>query len=282
MRLSQSVLSAAGDCQLKAQYTLDRPSWAKRTASAPRAVGTGFHAGIELYYTARRDEVALPTLDDCIARACEVFDTSITTDLYDDSPVDVFLWDDKIPDRETAHAYIAKMLEAYWPNHWPADWQVLAVEIHGTIHDPLIGADAKIGADLVLIDPNRWLVAVDLKTAGKRWAEGKEHARKNVQSPFYLRLLKQIFPGMAGYRFVFDITTYPNAKGECQFERRISDPLPEHEQAVAENARRFVKVYETLHVGLGMDLPANPASTLCNPKWCDFWDGCPYGAALSN
>ncbi len=48
MRLTQSVLSTAGDCQLRAQYTLEPPPWVKRTAGSTRAVGTGFHAGNEL------------------------------------------------------------------------------------------------------------------------------------------------------------------------------------------------------------------------------------------
>lgn len=289
MRLSQSVLSSAGDCQRKAQYTLDRPAWAQRVGSAPRAVGTGFHAGLELYYQARHDDMIgvgpgpgiLPTLDDCVGRAIEIFNTSMTTDLYDDTPIDAFLWDDKIPDIETAHQYITAMVTAYWPHHWPDDWQVLAVELHGTRADPYIGADVKIGADLVLVDPNNWLVGVDFKTAGRRWQEGKEHPRKNVQAPFYLRLLRQIFPGHAGYRFVFDVMTYPNKSGECVFERRISDPTPLHEQAVADNAKAFVNLYQTIHVEQGLDLPVNPASTLCSARWCDMWSGCPSGAALN-
>lgn len=282
MRLSQSVLSNAGDCLLKAQYTIDRPDWAKRIAGAARAVGTGFHAGNELYYTARRDQTVSPTLDDCIGRGIEIFNTSMTTDLYDDTPVDEFKWDDRVPDVGTAHRFIEWMLTAYWPNHWPADWQVLAVEIHGNVPDEYVGVDCKVGADLVLVDPNNWLVGVDFKTAGRAWGEGKEHPRKNVQAPFYNRLLRQLFPDRPGYRFVFDIMQYPNKKsGVCNFERRISDPTLAHEQAVADNARKFVHLYTELHVVQGLDLPANPASTLCNPKWCDFFDGCPHGARLN-
>lgn len=275
------MLAASGDCLRRAQYTLDRPAWAKRVASAPRAVGTGFHAGLELYYTARRDQAVSPTLDDCVGRGIEIFNESMTMDLYDNEPVDEFLWDDKIPDKETAHRYITEMLTAYWPHHWPADWDVLAVEIHGQVPDPFVGADCKVGADLVLVDPANWLVAVDFKTAGRAWAVGKEHPRKNVQAPFYLRLLRQMFPDHAGYRFVFDVMTYPNKAGECKFERRISDPTPEHEQAVAENAKAFVHLYKTIHVEQGLDLPVNPSSTLCNSKWCDHWEGCPSGAALN-
>lgn len=280
MRLSQSVLSNAGDCLLKAQYTLDRPEWAKRVAGSARACGTGFHAGNELYYVARRDGLTLPTLDDCIGRAIEIFNISQTTDLYDDSPVDEFKWDDNVPDEATAHIFMTKMLTAYWPHHWPEDWTVLAVELHGNVPDEYVGAEMKVGADLVLVDPNNWVVGVDFKTAGKAWAQGKEHPRKNVQSPFYNRLLKLLYPGHPGYRFVFDIMKYPNKAGECEFQRRISDPELRHEDAVRENAKKFVHLYQTIHVEEGLDLPANPSSTLCNPKWCDFFEGCPHGKGL--
>lgn len=272
---------------LKAQFTLDRPAWAKRVGSAPRAVGTGFHAGLEMYYGARllSDHVnvrPLPTLDTCIGRAWEIFDLSMTHDLYDDSPIDEFLWDDKIPDRETAHRFIEAMLTEYWTgHHWPDDWTVLAVELHGQLADEHVGADCKVGADLVLLDPSGWVVGVDFKTAGRRWDRGKEHPRKNVQAPFYNRLLKQVFPGHNGYRFVFDIMGYPNKDGHCTFERRVSDPKPEHEQAVADNAKAFITVYNKIHVEMGLDLPANPSSHLCNSKWCTYWSGCPFGEALN-
>jgi hypothetical protein len=280
VRLSQTALSNSLDCMLKGQYTIDRPAWAKRVAGSARACGTGFHAGNELYYIARRDGLTLPTLDDCIGRAIEVFQMSQTTDLYDNKPVDQFKWDEDVPDEETAKVIIEKMLTAYWPEHWPMDWQVLAVEIHGSIPDEYVGADMKVGADLVLVDPHNWLVGVDFKSAHKAWNRGKEHPRKNVQAPFYQQLLRQLYPGYAGYRFVFDIMKYPNKAGECVFDRRISDPSPAHEAAVRENAKKVVHLYQTLHVEQGLDLPANPSSTLCNPKWCDFWEGCPHGAVL--
>lgn len=277
MKLSQSVLSSSQDCLRKAQYTLVPPPGTKRTASAARAVGTGYHAGIELLYAARHQGETEPTLDDMIGRAITVFNDSTVTDLYDNTPVDIFLWDDKVPDSKTAHGLIGKMLTEYVEGGhvWPGDWRVLGVEIHGHVWDPYVGADLKVGADLVLQAPDRGLVAVDQKTGGKAWADSKADPRKNVQAPHYLRLLKQLFPGLPYYRFVFDVMTYGG-----KFQRIISDPAPKHEDAVAEHARQFVGLYEREVVTLGNDLPANPSSTLCNPKWCDFWSTCPFGEAL--
>jgi hypothetical protein len=137
-----------------------------------------------------------------------------------------------------------------------------------------------VGADLVLQDPNAWIIAVDHKTAGRRWPDGKHSPRKNVQSPFYTGLLQEIYPDAPGVRFVFDVMTYPNKKGECTFERRISDPEPRHIEAVRKQAQTFVTLYEKVHVENGLDLPGNPTSTLCSPAYCDFWEVCPFGAAL--
>lgn len=282
MRLTQSVLSDADNCLRRAQYRLDPPTWATRIAGATRAVGTGYHAGLELRYRARLDGAPLPTVDDMVAAGLATFDTSMTTDLYDNSPVDEFRWDDRVPDRGTAHHLIASMVTGYMDggHEWPADWRVLGVEVHGLVADPVVGADLKFGADLVLRDPNGWIVIDDHKTAGRAWDESKHLPRKNVQAPFYQRLARHLWPEAPGYRFVFSVITYPNAKGVVKFERRISDPQLEHEAAIATKARNFLDMYQLVHVQAGLDLPGNPSSTLCNPKWCDYWQGCPHGAAL--
>jgi hypothetical protein len=279
MRLTQSVLSTSGDCQLRAQYTLEPPAWVRRTAGSTRALGTAFHAALEHFYTER---FADPPLWVLVAGGTRVFDRSCEIDLYDNTPVEVFNWDAKVPDRETAISYLSAMLAEYLPHAWPTDWTVLAVEHNEWFDDPDVGENVqtKLGCDLVLLDPNDFVVAVDFKTAGKAWPEHKEHPRKNTQAPFYMRNLRRAFPGHAGYRFVFDIVTYGGPRSAPKFERRISDPTPLHEEAVRIRARNFVFAYETVHVKAGMDMPANPASNLCSPKFCDYFDGCPFGTAL--
>jgi hypothetical protein len=199
VRLTQSVLSTAGDCQLRAQYTLEPPAWVRRTAGSTRALGTAFHAALEYFYLYRTGS---PRLDELIGVGTETFDKSCVTDLYDNTPVEVFNWDAKVPDRETAITYLSAMLAEYLLHAWPTDWTVLAVEHNEWFNDPAVGADVqtKLGCDLILLDPNDFVVAVDFKTAGKAWPEHKEHPRKNTQSPFYMRNLRRAFPGHAGYR----------------------------------------------------------------------------------
>jgi hypothetical protein len=284
MRLTQSILSDSDNCLRRAQYRLDPPPWVRRTGGSIRALGTGYHAGLELLYRARLEQAPLPTLDDMVAAACATFDTSTTVDLYDETPLDEFKWDERVPDTPTAHDSIARMLGEYMRAgmEWPHDWEVLGVEVHAVVTDPVVGAQLKFGADLVLRDPNGWIVLDDHKTAGRAWDESKHLPRKNVQAPFYQRLARTLYPDAAGYRFTFTIVTYPSAKGIVKAERRISDPQPEHEAAVALRAKTFLDTYRLVHEEAGLDLPANPSSTLCNPKWCDYWAGCPHGAALDD
>lgn len=281
-RITQSMLGNADKCLLSLQYNLDPPPWVERTGGAERAVGTGYHAGLEMLYGNREQCYPDPTLSQMVNTAVEVFDISTETDLYDDTPITVFKWSEKIPDRETAHTVITSMLTSYMEggHAWPADWTVLAVEANHTV--TIDGHDYKLGADLVLQDPNGWIVLVDHKTAGKAWDQHKHLPRKNNQGSLYTELAKHVWPEAPGHRFVFDVMCLPNKSGECKFERRICDPQPEHGKVILKKATDLVFLYETVHVKAGMDLPANPASTLCNPKWCDFFTGCPHGAALDN
>lgn len=275
--LTQSILSSARDCGLKALYTINPPAGHGRTAGADRAVGTGYHAALEHHYIARRDGKPLPAIQECVDVGIEAFRTSMTTDLYDNTPVEHFIWSEKVPDEETAEDAIGWMVDCYFAGGyaWPDEWEVLGVEVHRTAPDPeLNGFPTKFGADLVLRGPDGGIVIDDQKTAGRKWPEGKEAPRKNVQAPFYQRLARVIWPGAPHYRFTFSVMTLPGPRSGPSFERREATPSLAHEKAVVEHARNFLHFYNS-----GAVL-ANPASTLCNEKWCDYWNECPYGKAL--
>jgi hypothetical protein len=281
-RITQSMLGNADKCLLSFQYGLDKPSWYKATGGADRAVGTGVHAGLELYYEERRTVPGLlPNLDEMIAKAIEIFDISTELDLYDNTPIEVFKWSEKVPDKAHAHDMIRQLLTAYvterW--YWPLEFGVFATELNVTA--VMGGRRYKLGADLALVDTANYLLLVDHKTAGKAWDQNKHVPRKQNQAPLYTAAARELYGNQfAGVRFVFDIIQFPGAKTPVRFDRRISDPTPAHEAAVVKKAEDLVELYQEVHVRLGRDLPANPASTLCNPKWCDYFDGCPHGAAL--
>jgi hypothetical protein len=283
-RITQSMLGNADKCLLSFQYGLDKPEWAKPTAGADRAVGTGYHAGLELYYDARKDAPGLnPNAEEMIDKAVEIFDISTELDLYDNTPVEVFKWSEKVPDKAHAHDLIALMTRAYVDERWwwPHEFTVVETETNMTVHDEH-GTPFKLGADLTLLDSSRYVVLVDHKTANKAWDQNKHHPRKQNQAPLYTWAARQAYAELdiAGVRFVFDIIQFPGVKTPVRFDRRISDPTPAHEAAVVKKAQDLMALYQAVHVELGRDLPANPSSTLCNPKWCDYFDGCPHGAAL--
>lgn len=282
-RITQSMLGNADKCLLSFQYGLDTPVWFKRTAGADRAVGTAFHAALELYYRERINvPELLPDTAAMIVEGFRSFDLARTLDSYDNTPVEIFKWSERIPDEAEAYGLISALVTAYVENHWywPPEFTVVEVEANHTVTHPDTGHRFKLGADLVLRDPNGWIVLDDHKTAGKAWAEGKHHPRKQNQASLYTWAARQIWPDAPGVRFVFDIIQFPGKKTEVRFERRISDPTPAHEAAIVKKAIDLVDLYEVVHVQMGRDLPANPASTLCNPKWCDYFDGCPHGALL--
>ncbi len=280
--ITQSLLSSADDCLRKFQYGLQRPVWVRQIASADRAVGTGYHAGLAHYYEQRIDNPsALPDKARMINAAVAVFATSIETDLYTGLPVDDFRWTDRVPDLATAHKLIGELITAYVDNEWwiGLEHTVLAVELNEQFTDPESGLVFKLGADVVT-SIGTTLRLHDHKTAGKAWPQGKESPRKQNQSPLYTWAARQKWPDMERVEFAFDIITYPGPRTPVRFERRVTTPTPAHEQAVVGKAIDLLHLYQTAVVEHGRDLPANPSSTRCNPKWCDYWDGCSHGAAL--
>jgi hypothetical protein len=283
VRITQSTLGAADKCLLSFQYAMNRPAWAKQTASADRALGTGYHAGLAQYYTARMESNdVLPDKAAMITEACRIFDVSTTTDLYDNTPVERFLWTDKIPDADMAHGILTDLITAYVDNgwYWGHEWEVIAVELAVTVVDPVTGREFKLGCDAALRQPGKVMI-VDHKSGGKQWAADKHQPRKQNQSPLYTWAAKHHF-GVDEVDFAFDIITLPGPRTPVRFDRRITTPGVAVETAIVKKADDLMHLYETVHVQMGRDLPANPASNLCNPKWCDYWDGCPHGAALDD
>lgn len=285
IRITQSILGNADKCMLSAQYTLDPPAGAPKVVNATNAVGTAYHAGLEsLYRSLMADPSATPDLGEMVSAAWAAFDRQLEVDHYDGRPVDRFNWSDKVPDLDTARAIIADLVRAYVEGgHWWGEgYQVLAVEINETLSPPEIAPHtAKLGVDVVVLDvAHNVLILDDQKTSGKAWDHNKHDARRNDQASLYTALARLHWPEHAErIRFAFSIMQYGNTKRGPLFDRRWSDPTPEHGTAVLRKARDFIKVYGITRVA-GIDLPANTASHLCSPTWCEFWDVCPHGAAL--
>lgn len=266
MRIRQSYLGTADDCLRKLEYQM---SSTVRNSGSARAIGTGYHAGLETLYRSRLEGTrAEMTLEKMVEAGKAAFDVEL------EEAGETFIWDENYPDAETAKGVIEDLLTIFWNegHEWPEDWIVLGVEHQFEME--WMGHTRTGTIDLVMLDPNGWVVAEDHKTSGKRWPAKKEHPRKNNQAPWYIPMIQQAWPGAHGYRFVFGVMTYKGV-----FERRISDPKPEHVQAVEVKALQVATLVDGMAAS-GMSMPANPSSNLCSVKYCDFWNVCPHGAIL--
>lgn len=273
MRFSQSLLDKADSCLLSMQYAIEDPTY---RGGSMRAVGTGYHGGLELLYNMRRDGFFAISLEQCIEAGCAVFDVEL------ERSGENFIWDPRAADREAAHALIDRMLTTLWETEnglWPLDWRVVAVEVPWEFEWRGVTITSR-GIDLVLQDPNLWIWGVDHKTANKAWPKTKHEPRKKAQAPLYVWALERLFPDAPGYAFAYDIMTYGGPRSEPKFERRIATPTALQIQAALDRVEQASWLYDTFRV-LERDLPANPSSNLCSSTYCDFWNVCPYGAALS-
>tara|TARA_R110002074_G_scaffold24744_2_gene73736 strand:- start:1123 stop:1992 length:870 start_codon:yes stop_codon:yes gene_type:complete len=289
MKVRQSTLGSADKCLRALQYDLENPVY---HGGSTRALGTAFHHGLETFY--QPGGMYIPMADLLLEAEAE-FDRCVSMEPSHESEktktAGEFRWDENVPDSSTAYELLAVMIPAYVTEHaWPIDhdWAVSSGSYPKEGHFGVLGTEMSFNLpffdkhtsngsmDLTLVDHLGWIVGVDFKTAGRMWPKGKEHPRKQNQAPWYVRALQELYPDAPGYRFVFDIITL---KGK--FERRIADPSQGHIDAVERKAIQVVSLYEGMRAS-GLDLPANPANTLCNPKWCDHWDVCEYGAALDS
>lgn len=286
MRVRQSTLGEADKCLRSLQYSLEHPTY---HGGSIRAVGTGYHMAHEHFYgfvetwgwdpLVQFTEVRQTLITESIKVGQERFDQSVAMApshvSEETKTAGAFRWDDTAPDTETGHAMIESMVRAYHDggHAWTPEFEVLGVEVPFSL--PFHGDHTRDGSiDLVLKDSAGYIIGDDHKTAGRAWDKGKHEARKQNQSPWYTAALMELYPNAPGYRFTYSIMTYAG-----KFERRISDVGMRHILATERKAMQVVSLYEHLR-GAGYDLPANPASTLCSPKWCDHWDICEHGAAL--
>ncbi|HYF45465.1 MAG TPA: PD-(D/E)XK nuclease family protein [Acidimicrobiales bacterium] len=286
--LRQSTLGTADTCLKRLEYDLD-PRIPYGTGEA-RAVGTGYHAGLECYYRWRQGEEVggqCPTRDDsfaysdpdlerflmaCIfAAAIEAFDREANTDGFQFDPES---------SRDRAVQKISRMLEEYFLSqrcYWPAGYEILAVEQEFLYPAPANrpGWAVKGTVDLILRDPNGWLIIVDHKTATRPWKKNKHEARQTNQPAWYLHHVRLLCTDpdtgeMPNVAFVFDVMTY-----DGKFERRPASRQGHEVAAVIVKAEHVMGLIER-----GGPYPPNVGSFLCSRRWCDHWLYCPFGEAM--
>jgi len=111
----------------------------------------------------------------------------------------------------------------------------------------------------------------DLKTAAIKWND--DRIFKEIQAilyPFVHEQTRGVRP-----EFIYHILIARRGKDgsptseELQTQKLI--PTDEDYKALFAKLRMFIKMVQT-----GTFLPANPSSWWCSPKWCGYWETCPY------
>ena len=266
--IHQSDINTAEICHLRLSYSKapDRVYG----SDINRAMGTGYHAGLALYYICRMNG-DLADKADCIAEALDALRREIT---YADE--ETFHWtfqqetarEQRIDlDLSEAENMLSALIVAYFDQGrvWPDEYEVKMVEKSMML--PLFtdaahteGMWARKGTvDLVLQGPDGWYRIVDHKSAKKKWPKNKESHRNTPQPGFYIGALQEVLQD-DNVTFTYDIASW---KGDFQ---RIDAP------------RTVAQVDAVLLEG-NTFLP-NTTSFLCTERFCDHWLKCPYGVAL--
>lgn len=282
MRVHQSFLD---DCGRRLQFKQEDPAY---FGGSVRAMGSGYHKSLEMHYLMRQDEGFFEPDENHLLwlietgqlefqAICEGTNTSHVSE--EGRERGGFIWNKNVPTLEDGFEMIDKMVRAYFGpegGHWPADWQVLGVEQFFDL-PWLPEQDLTRGGsiDLIMYHPETdTVVGDDQKTAGRAWNKGKEKPRKNIQGPWYSWAIRELYPDRSFYKTTFSIMTYGG-----KFERREATPSLRHINAAAQLLFDSVTQYKITRAN-GVDMPANPSSTLCSPEYCDYFDRCPHGSVL--
>ena len=275
--IHQSDINTAEICHLRLSYSKapDRVY----TSDINRAMGTGYHAGLALYYICRMNG-DLADKGDCVSEALSALRREIA--LADE---EIFSWTyqqetarEKRMDLDLSEAenMLSALIVAYFDQGrvWPNEYEVKMVE--KSIMLPLFTDDAhtegmwarKGTVDLVLQGPDGWHRIVDHKTAKKKWQKNKESHRNTPQPGFYIGALQEVLQDN-NVTFTYDIASW---KGDFQ---RIDAP-----RTVAQVDAVMSKAQLTAGLLEGNTFLPNTTSFLCTERFCDHWLKCPYGEIL--
>lgn len=260
--LRQSTIGDADVCLRRVQYGRRHGGG---TGEA-RVVGTGYHAGLAHYYEHRRLGEATNRAD-IIDAALAAFEQACG------EHGGVQEWDTS---RHEATGRVVDFIDGYFGggHQWPDSYEILAVEQTFAMPLPWPGWAAWGTFDLVVRDGGGQVVVVDdHKTAKRKWKAGKESPRKNVQQIWYRHWAARLYdlePDQVHFTF--------STIGTWGFERR---PAPRNGYEISQ---LFLKAHSLTSLIAQMDdgceMPPNTDSFLCDARWCDHWDRCPFGEAF--
>ena len=281
--LSPTAMSNYETCGRRGQFYHDPDI--PRTSGQGQARGSAWHKAMETYGLARLyygdHVVALIDDDDLITRLYAIIIGSLSEQMTDD---DYETLDDDITVEELVNQ-LWVMLQSWVSdrqNRWMGDEvKIEAVEAEVLVEFGIDTSHQFRGfIDAVYRVPGYGTVIVDYKTAGKAWAHNKDghgkgdgDPRKNPSAAQYaeawLRATGEEVDWVA-----FDVMTVAG-----KFERVW---VHVHAEIRKVFIRRWVATSDDIEMyrQAGMDMPTNPSSILCSPKWCSYWTYCPMGEDL--
>jgi len=240
------------------------PDTRLRGESEPTALGTGYHAGLELWYQSRLDGYHPPTIEQMIEVGANTIDKIMGG------------WPQSAEwDRPAMMTALDTMLYAYFRDACDHNFEVFGVEYD--VESEWFGKYTIAGRlDLVLrTNPGSFLI-VDHKSAGKAWGPDKHKPRYAMQAPWYSYWLKVQLEKQGevvdSIRFCYDVMTRAG-----KFSRKMADPTEDEIQLTLERARQYVSMLD-----LNIELPVSTESFLCSQKYCEYWEICPFGSRMGH
>jgi len=154
--------------------------------------------------------------------------------------------------------------------------KVYGEEVAPNIHPVAIEEPFEIDVGLELplagqMDYQEKPIVGDLKTTSKKWQEGR--IRKEIQPILYSFVhekTRQVRP-----EFIYHILIARRNKEGIptseELQTQSITPSNGDYEALLSKLEMFIKMLKA-----GVFVPANPTSWWCDPKWCGYWETCPY------
>jgi len=272
-RARQSSIGDWGICEERLGFKWRNPE-EYRTSSSP-VLGTGYHAGLALSYQTFKDEGRWATR----AAMHDAVRDAINNEVAEATH---FQWNG-MTQREIDELACA-CVDAYFDGEhfWNPDvFEIIGVEVEGLLpRTHLEGLPETwtitIQLDLVLGEPvsGRHLL-VDHKTSRRKWADTKRLPHKTLQPSWYLPWWVMLWTIHCGEiidaAFYFDVMQHQGFK----FNRYPAPVTPHSVQVARDVAVQYANALES-----GRPLTVSPEHTLCDARWCDYFNECRGGAAL--
>lgn len=271
--IRQSTLGSFDVCHKRVEFDRD-PNIGYGTGPH-RAFGTAYHAGLEAYYEGMRTGLEgnpLPsrTITEAVGEAFTRESQHIST------------WEPDWTSANEAVGHVLHLVLEYITKdggtYWLFDHDVVATEV--TLFYPLgdTGWAMKGTLDLVLRNRDTGAhVIVDHKTARRPWKKGKELFKNTNQPAWYTLFWPLVWAEANGGEVVDTSFWFDVMSHDGRLEHRQAPVTEAQRAAVLEKASAACRLIDNG----GPYLP-NTQSFLCSKQWCDHWDRCPFGAAVSN